>query len=481
MSLEPNTVLNNRYRILEQLGRGGMGAVYRAHDANLDVEVAVKENFFVSEESARQFQREAHLLFELRHSGLPRVMDHFVVEDQGQYLVMDYIEGNDGREILERNEGPLDEETVVGWAGQILKALNYLHSRKPPVIHRDVKPANIKITPGGRALLVDFGLAKEYDPTKSTTVGAKAFTPGFAPPEQYGQGRTDPRTDVYSFGATLYNLLTNKVPADGLRRAMGKERLIAVSDLNPDVSPHVAAAIERATEVKPDDRFESSEAFEAALFAEKTAVMSPRTQVAAAAAAQPAVESQPRRSIIPLIVGAVVLLALGIGGTLLLTGNLSGLGGSPQPTPAPTITSAPSPTPAPPTAEQPIVLPPPTEKATQPLEPSDTPEATEVPPPTASPTLSVTPVGSGPGQIAFTSERAGLPQIFLVDVNGENLVQLTTLIDGACQPAWSPDGDRLLFTSPCRQKSNEYSNAAIYVMNADGSGVAPLISLIGGV
>ena len=154
MSLEPNTVLNNRYRILEQLGRGGMGAVYRAHDANLDVEVAVKENFFVSEESARQFQREAHLLFELRHPSLPRVMDHFVVEDQGQYLVMDFIAGNDGREILERNEGPLDEETVVGWAGQILKALNYLHSRKPPVIHRDVKPANIKITPGGRALLV---------------------------------------------------------------------------------------------------------------------------------------------------------------------------------------------------------------------------------------------------------------------------------------------------------------------------------------
>ena len=481
MSLEPNTVLNNRYRILEQLGRGGMGAVYRAHDANLDVEVAVKENFFVSEESARQFQREAHLLFELRHSGLPRVMDHFVVEDQGQYLVMDYIEGDDADQLLKLNEGPLEEGLVIRWGLQILDALKFLHSRKPPVIHRDIKPSNIKITTSGRAILVDFGLAKEYDSTKSTTVGAKAYTPGFAPPEQYGQGRTDPRTDIYAFGATLYNLLTNTVPADGLQRAMGQAHLAPLRELNQDVSPHVAATIERATQVKPEERFDSADEFERALLVERTVVDSTATRLAGVAAPAVASEPQPRRSRVPLIAGAIVVLAIGVVGTLLLSGAVLGLGGSPQPTPAPTITSAPSPTPAPPTAEQPIVLPPPTEKATQPLEPSDTPEATEVPPPTASPTLSVTPVGGGPGQIAFTSERAGLPQIFLVDVNGENLVQLTTLIDGACQPAWSPDGDRLLFTSPCRQKSNEYSNAAIYVMNADGSGVAPLISLIGGV
>ena len=150
MTLEPNTLLNNRYRVLEQLGSGGMGAVYRAHDQNLDVEVAVKENFFVSDESSRQFQREAHLLFELRHPGLPRVIDHFVVEDQGQYLVMDYIQGDDANEVLERNEGPLDEELVVRWGMQILDALKYLHLREPPVIHRDIKPSNIKVTTSGR-------------------------------------------------------------------------------------------------------------------------------------------------------------------------------------------------------------------------------------------------------------------------------------------------------------------------------------------
>ncbi len=449
-----------------------MGAVYRAHDRNLDVEVAVKENFFVSAESARQFQREAHLLFELRHPGLPRVMDHFVVEGQGQYLVMDYIEGDDGREILEKNEGPLDEETVMDWAIQILEALKYLHARQPPVIHRDVKPANIKITTAGRAMLVDFGLAKEYDSARSTTVGAKAFTPGFAPPEQYGQGRTDPRTDVYSFGATLYNLLTNKVPADGLRRAMGKERLIAVRDLNPGVSPHVAAAIERATEVKPEDRFESAEAFEAALLAAKTLVQSPVTKLAPAAPAQPVKAPPARRSIMPIIIGAVVLLAIGVGGALLLTGNVPGTGGSPPPTGAPLPTS---------TDEPFVAAAGPTEEPTDPPEPTATLVPTEVPPPAESPTPAATARGGGPGQIAFASERFGLPQVFLVDLNGENLTQLTTLADGACQPSWSSDGERLLFTSPCREKRDRYPNAAIYVMNADGSEVSPLISLVGGV
>ncbi len=397
-----------------------MGAVYRAHDQNLDVEVAVKENFFVSEESARQFQREAHLLFELRHPSLPRVIDHFTVEDHGQYLVMDYIEGDDADRLLELNGGPLDEGLVIRWGLQILDALKYLHSRNPPVIHRDIKPSNIKVTTSGRAMLVDFGLAKEYDSTKSTTVGAKAYTPGFAPPEQYGQGRTDSRTDIYAFGATLYNLLTNKVPADGLQRAMGQARLVPVRELNPEVSPHVAAAIERATQVKPEERFDSADTFEGALLAARTVVDSTATRIAGAAA--PPVASappvpQPRRSKVPLIAGAVVVIAIGVVGTLLLAGAILGIGGSPQPTAALTQLSAPSLTPAPPTAEQPIVLPPPTEEATQPLEPTGTPEPTDVPLPTASPTLSVTPVGSGSGQIAFASEREGIPQIFLIDVS----------------------------------------------------------------
>ncbi len=487
MSLEPNSLLHDRYRILEQLGSGGMGAVYRAHDENLDVEVAVKENFFVSAESARQFQREARLLFELRHPSLPRVIDHFVTESQGQYLVMDYIQGQDARQLLEDNARPLDEDLVLRWASQVLEALEYLHGRNPPVIHRDIKPANLKITPGGRAILVDFGLAKEYDPAKSTTVGAKAYTPGFAPPEQYGEGRTDPRTDIYALGATLYNLLTGQVPADGLERAMGAARLTPVRELNPKVSAHVAAAIERATEVKPDNRFESAKALSAALTFAPTSVGGPEVPAARSPTAptvvaperEPAVRPEPERSVLPWVLGGIVVLAIGAGGIGLLIGALSSGDNAPEPTPS----SAPSaaPTEAPAAVPTEFATEAPTELATEASQPTAVPEPTEPLPPSETPTPAATPRGGGGGQIAFVSERTGLPQIYLMDVDGQNQTQLTEVADGACQPAWSPDGQQLLFTSPCREKRDQYPNAALFVMNADGSEARPLISRVGGV
>ena len=482
MSLEPGVLLNNRYRIESPLGSGGIGAVYLGHDDNLEVKVAVKENFFVSEDSARQFEREARLLATLRHPGLPRVTDHFVLPGQGQYLVMDYVEGDDARRVLELAHGPLSEAEVLSWARQVLEAVAYLHSRTPPVIHRDIKPGNIKITPGGRAVLVDFGLAKEYSPTQSTTVGAKAFTPGFAPPEQYGQGRTDVRTDVYALGATLYNLLTGKVPADGLRRAMGKEQLTPIREHNPRVSPQVAEAIEHSAAVRPEDRFPNVEAFSKALFAapasEATVVASTRMREAVQeippdpTRLAPAKPAGRRGWVIPVAVGAFAVVAIGVGAGLLLTG-----GGRQAPTESPGPTQA-----LPLVVEQPSRTPPeqPTAEPTQtpPLE-SATPEFT--PTTEASPTPAVTPMGGGLGQIAYASNRFGIPQVFRMDVTGANVTQLTTLPDGACQPAWSPTGDRLLVVSPCRQKADEYPNAAIYVLNADGSGITPLISKPGGV
>jgi len=479
MPLEPNTLLNNRYRIREQLGSGGMGAVYQAHDENLDVEVAVKENFFVSEESARQFRREARVLFELKHPGLPSVIDQFTVPNQGQYLVMDYIQGQDARQILEHTGGPLEQAEVMRWAKEILEALQYLHTRRPPIIHRDLKPANITITPGGQAMLVDFGLAKELDPTKSTTVGAKAFTPGFAPPEQYGGARTDPRTDIYALGATLYNLLTYRVPADGLRRAMGKEQLTPVRGLNPAISPQVAAAIEKATEVKPENRFQSAEAFSSALFAGRTILAPPPRPVVPSATlvaeAIPALPARPRRSILPFVVGGILLLGLGVGAGALIGGVFGGAE-SEQATP----TQAPALQPSPVSVTS---IPAPTEGPTSPPPTTEVPTAapTVEPAPTEVPTAGPTPIGGGQGQIAFASDQTGLPQIYLIDLDGQNLTQLTMMADGACQPAWSPDGASLLFTSPCREKREDYANAAIFIMNSDGSEVEPLISLVGGV
>jgi len=204
MTLEQGTLLNGRYRIVDILGQGGMGSVYRAMDENLGMEVAVKENLFTTDEYSRQFRLEAVILASLRHPNLPRVTDHFVFENQGQYLVMDYIEGEDLRQRMERL-GTIPEEDAILIGAAIADALSHLHSRKPPVLHRDIKPGNVKITPDGRVFLVDFGLAKLVQGTQTTTTGARAMTPGYSPPEQYGTARTDPRSDIYSLALRRAN------------------------------------------------------------------------------------------------------------------------------------------------------------------------------------------------------------------------------------------------------------------------------------
>ncbi|MBN1149006.1 MAG: serine/threonine protein kinase, partial [Anaerolineales bacterium] len=202
MPLAQGQTLHNRYRIVGLLGQGGFGAVYRAWDITFEIPCAIKENTETSEAAQRQFLREAKLLHVLRHPNLPLVKDYFFLPSQGQYLVMDYVEGQDLGEML--LNGPLEEARVLPWIMQVCDALSYLHSQNPPVIHRDIKPGNIKITPQGKAVLVDFGISKVYDPAMATTVGARAVTPGYSPPEQYGKGTTDARSDLYALGATLY-------------------------------------------------------------------------------------------------------------------------------------------------------------------------------------------------------------------------------------------------------------------------------------
>jgi len=235
MLLERGTLLNNRYRIVEILGQGGMGSVYRSVDENLGMEVAVKDNLFTTDEYARQFRREAVILANLRHPNLPRVTDHFVITGQGQYLVMDYIEGEDLRQRLER-VGVLPEEELIIVGAAVCDALSYLSSRNPPIIHRDLKPGNVKITPQGQIFLVDFGLAKALVGSQATTTGARAMTPGYSPPEQYGTARTDQRSDIYSLAATLYVALTGATPEDALARAMDQADLTLVSKNNLQVS-----------------------------------------------------------------------------------------------------------------------------------------------------------------------------------------------------------------------------------------------------
>ncbi len=283
MTLQIGQIINNRYRIDGLLGQGGFGAVYRAWDQNFELPCALKENTETGPDAQRQFLREARILHTLRHPSLPLVKDYFLIQDQGQYLVMDYIEGEDLQSILVRKGGALPEAQVLEWLSQICDALAYLHGQTSPVIHRDIKPANIKITPEGQAVLVDFGISKLYDPDLPTTQGARALTPGYSPFEQYGHAPTDARTDIYSLGATAYTLLTGRVPTESIARMAGQE-LPRPTTLNRALSAPVEQAVLRAMATMPAERYASAAEFRAALQASRAGVQ--RSQVAAKATAE---------------------------------------------------------------------------------------------------------------------------------------------------------------------------------------------------
>jgi len=262
-NLEPGNLLHGRYRINRTLGKGGMGVVYLADDLTLGKPAAIKENFGIGDDSSGQFMQEAHLLAALHHPNLPRVTDYFTIETY-QYLVMDYLPGDDLQTILER-EGRQPWQKVMAWAEQLANALAYMHSRTPPVIHRDIKPANIKLKADGSAMLVDFGIAKAAETAQKTAAGAQGFTPGFAPPEQAGGGRTGPFSDQYALAATLYNLLTGTRPVDSIKRVLENETIPLASSLNPEVPSNISAALHRAMQLRPEDRFTTIKEFLSAL------------------------------------------------------------------------------------------------------------------------------------------------------------------------------------------------------------------------
>lgn len=274
--LAPNTVLQDRYRIIRQLGHGGMGAVYEALNERVSSLVALKETFATTDQQRDAFEREAKLLANLDHEAFPRVMDHFF-EGEGQYLVMELVRGDDLWKMMQLRGAPFTTEEVLEWADQLLDALHELHTNKPPIVHRDIKPANVKLTPRGKIKLLDFGIAKgtsgqmEYSTAEPLSV--IGFTPHFAPLEQVLRSQpfyvealehlnadavatilqtpTDARSDLYSLGATLYHLLTNQMPSDAAKRALAvwsgrPDHLVAADTLNPLVPAHVARALGQA-------------------------------------------------------------------------------------------------------------------------------------------------------------------------------------------------------------------------------------------
>lgn len=264
--LEPDTILQDRYRIAEQLGGGGMGDVYLAYDMRLaDKRCAIKQltsNPDLSPEEraedAELFRREAATLAHLNHPNLPDVSDYFEREDSF-YLVMEYVEGETLSHRLDDAPEGLPIEEILDWAFQLCDVLDYLHSQDPPVIFRDLKPANIMITKDERIKLIDFGIVRLFDPTKGTDT-LKMGTAGYAPPEQYaGQGQTTPRSDIYAFGVTLHELLTGDDPTAHPFVFTPPGRL------RKGVSASLSNVIMRAVDVDPDQRFPSAKTMKAAL------------------------------------------------------------------------------------------------------------------------------------------------------------------------------------------------------------------------
>lgn len=278
-SLPPGTILRERYKIIELVGRGGMGATYRAEDLRLQGRFcAVKEALPDADvppselkQSREQFYQEASTLARLDHPNLPKVSDYFS-EGTRDYLVMDYVPGQDLKEKLAgalREGHPLPEGQVLAWAEQLCSALAYMHDQEPPVLHRDIKPSNIKVTPSGTVKLVDFGLVKLLAPDdqRTITVVQGRGTVQYIPLEQYGgdTGHTDVRSDIYSLGATLYHLLTGRPPLDAKARFLKPAALSTPRALNPAISPQTEQAILWSLAMHPDQRPASVAEFEAEL------------------------------------------------------------------------------------------------------------------------------------------------------------------------------------------------------------------------
>ena len=556
MTLERGAFLYNRYRILEILGQGGMGSIYRAIDDNLGVEVAVKENLFTTDEYARQFRREAVILANLRHPNLPRVSDHFVIDGQGQYLVMDYIEGEDLRERMDRL-GVISESDVLVMGAAICDALSYMHTRKPPVLHRDIKPGNVKITPNGQIYLVDFGLAKVVHAGQQTSTGARAMTPGYSPPEQYGAARTDHRSDIYSLGATMYAALVGVIPEDSLARTMEQTELTPIRKRNAKISRRTASAVEKALEVHPDDRFQDADEFKQALLNARGVTIKklveqgtlpppPEDEISENSlngfALPPGSEKifkkentplplpistplspdnyqevpKPRRkkrkrSCLTTLLILILLIVVGTGALSFINPDLFNMFWSQLPALASALPKnellfgqGETPTTITPTVSEDILtaaipgnsqetletIQAQTPDTLDPQEPIETllppPTFTPTPTPTdsISPTPSIiptaTPMGGGYGQIAFSSDSTGVPQIWLINTDGSGLKRITKIQGGACQSDWSPDGSRLVFISPCQENKDMYEGSSMYVVDSDGGGLTPLPTIGGG-
>lgn len=319
--IKTGEVLRDRYRIQRIIGQGGMGSIYLADDIRLEgrlcalkeVEHAYDLDEELVEQARDQFMREATVLARLDHPNLPKVSDFFSHAGR-DYLVMDYVPGKDLRTLMieARQKGEfLLEREVLGWANQLADALSYLHSQTPPIVHRDVKPSNLKLTPNNILKLVDFGLVKILASDEVTvTILQGRGTALYTPLEQYGgdTGHTDIRSDVYAFGATLYHLLTNHSPVEARELFLEPDSLIPPRQLNQNISLRTERAILWAMNLHPDERPQDIQEFRNALLGDWDPGTRPRSALPTPSMAD--VLNSPTERILILVSLGLLLLSL---------------------------------------------------------------------------------------------------------------------------------------------------------------------------
>jgi serine/threonine protein kinase len=400
------------------------------------------------------------VLARLEHPNLVNVTDFFSEEDN-LYLVMRYVEGQSLDQRIQ-DQGPLPEVQVTSWARQLLTALVYCHNQG--VLHRDIKPLNIIITPEGQAVLVDFGLVKLWNPqAPQTQTGLRGMaTPGYAPPEQYEgmAGHTDARSDLYSLGATLYHALTGHVPSAAFARITDPTALQELGSLQPPLDTTLEQVILKALALKPAERFQSAQEMESALI--------PR---ASASVQSPISARGTKMKALPWIVAIILVAACSIS-MLALTQGLPFLPSSPAPTSSPTVAVVAAPTvtvePANTKAPIPTLIAPSTGSPTV-LEPeTPTPQAflrgSELHPLTYDTGDEYVPSLSSDGRrLLFMSNRTGNWQIFVIDLETQQWQRVTDTGVYDYHPRFSPDDSRIVFSS------NVSGERHIYLMEADGS------------
>lgn len=462
------------YEITEELGRGGMAAVYRAYQPSLNRHVAIKvlaPQLSFDQQFVERFQREARAAANLRHPNI--VVIHDVARQQDvYYIVMELLEGRTLKQLIE-DEGPLSPERAARIVEQVAGALDYAHEQG--FVHRDIKPANIFVGKDNHTTLTDFGIAKAASETQHLTrTGMLIGTPEYMSPEQAEGGTVDRRTDLYALGVVLYQMLAGRAPFHSTTphatlHAVIYEPPPPLRPLRPDLSPAIESMVMKSISKQPADRFQSGGEMVAAL----QTSLAGRPSVAVATPPPPTqtLPRQQRSPVVWIVAALALVLVIVLAAAFLLLG---GNGGQATPTTAatsivirdtPTVTVGPS-------ATEPVFTPEAT--STQPSAPTYTepPPTQTLPPPTATsvpptdmPTPSSTPEPSPAhfGRLAFSSNRDGNPEIYVLDLAGANPVRLTQNSANDWLPDWSADGTKITFTS---HRTGSYD---LWVMRADGS------------